>query len=152
MKLSKEILKSLVEKVTELTDKGQEEISMCSGYKRETITKAISTGNVSPKMIEKIELTFRDELKKSTYFEDKSKNELSSEENKGIESTNKIKVVHSKKQAISKEVTDEAFKKVVTKELAKLMAKVYNRDFVDVLEELNHSESLEISMLMRKLS
>jgi hypothetical protein len=81
LKLSKEILKSLIDLITELTGKGQEEISLAAGYSKTSITSILSKGVVSPKMIEKIELTFKDELKRSTYFADKSKNELSSEEN-----------------------------------------------------------------------
>ena len=64
--------------------------------------------------------------------------------------TGKIKAVHSKEEAISEEIRNEAFRNVATRKIAKLITKVYNLNFDDVLDEWHQDELLEISMLVQK--
>jgi len=150
LKLSKEILKSLVELITEITGKGQEEISLAAGYSKTSITSILSKGVVSPKMVEKIELTFKEELKKTTYFEDK----IARVENKDVKSTSKVKEASADKTYkltdIRELLVDRAISNVTRREVAKLMAKVYEKPLEKVLDELHQSDVLELDEVRKR--
>ena len=69
--------------------------------------------------------------------------------NENGQPTTTKKVVHEKASALSKEITDKAFNNVTRKELAKLMAKVYGKPLQVILDELEESELLEASLLVK---
>ena len=57
----------------------------------------------------------------------------------------------NKELTTSNEIAEMAFNNVTRKELAKLMAKVYNKDIQQVLDELEESELLEVASLLKRL-